>query len=361
MANKVGLHVNTWTGTATATIRASPPNCLKILSTAVNHDELKRWRDQRPFGDLIYREFIADDRLDNVQARCDQLLLHVNLIRDLVNFVETPWNEQHQGNNDFADLDAYTDATIKAVDILHADGLRVLVGHFGVGNPADIAGDWPHFHPAIRAADGLSLHEYSAPTMQDVVDFRCLRYRKVYAQLPLDCRKSLYISECGIDTGVIHPDGRDHGWRSQQGTTADAYVSQLRWYAQEIAKDSYVKGATIFACGTFADGNPIFTSFDVAGVPEIQSFLKEDFPQPDGGGHNVNAQFTLGFATFHHADPVLIGDPLENAWGSATGNVHQGTTGGELLWHKAADRMYFADKAGILWEFGPAGVKQVHP
>jgi hypothetical protein len=51
---------------------------------------------QRLEGNLIYREFINDDRLDNVQQRCDQLLSHVQPIRDLVNDVETPWNEHHR-------------------------------------------------------------------------------------------------------------------------------------------------------------------------------------------------------------------------------------------------------------------------
>src|SRR5690348_10890414 len=107
MANKLGLHVNTWTGAAVATIQAAPAGCLKVLSSAVNVDHLTQWREQRPTGNLIYREFIADDRLDNVQQRCDRLRQHVEPIRDLVNFVETPWNEQHQGNSGFADLDAY--------------------------------------------------------------------------------------------------------------------------------------------------------------------------------------------------------------------------------------------------------------
>jgi hypothetical protein len=326
-----------------------------VLSSAVNVDHLTHWREQRPSGNLIYREFIADDRLDNVQQRCDRLRQHVEPIRDLVNFVETPWNEQHQGNNGFAELDAYAEATVRAVEILHADGFAVLVGHFSVGNPRDISGAWPHFHEALRIADGLSLHEYSAPTMQDGAGFLCLRYRNVYAQLPVDLRKSLFITECGIDTGVVPAPGPNHGWRSQAGTTAASYANQLRWYAQEIAKDSYVKGATIFAGGTFPD----FASFEVAGAPEIQSLLREDFPQPDGGGQSVNAQFSLGFGDFHEKDRDLVGEPLENAWGSAIGNVHQGTTKGELLWHKAANRIYFADNAGVLWEFDGSEIRRV--
>src|SRR5262249_7070965 len=155
--------------------------------------------------------------------------------------------------------------------------------------------------------------------------------------LPIDCRKSLYITECGIDTGVTNAPRPDHGWASPHSqTTPQAYASQLRWYAQEIAKDSYVKGATIFACGTFSSGNPIFTSFDVAGIPAIQALLKEDIPNENGGPAVPKPNFPPGFATFHAKDTDLIGDPIENAWGSASGNVHQATTRGELLWHKAA-------------------------
>ena len=58
-----------------------------------------------------------------------------------------------------------TEFTVEACRLLHAEGHKVAVGSFSVGNPPNLAEDWRTFEPAVRAADAVALHEYGAPNL----------------------------------------------------------------------------------------------------------------------------------------------------------------------------------------------------
>ena len=265
---KLGLHVNYWTDAARQTVRRSPPRILKVLSSAVDADEIRRWRDARPDGILVYRQHFADDRLDNWQDRVGALLHDVEPIRQWVSVAETPWNECYQTGDD---LKRYAEATWFATAQIQKAGLKVAVGHFSVGWPQ--LADWPLFYPGLEYANYLSLHEYSAPTLMEQATWRVLRYRRAWEAIAPEYRKPIILTEFGIDWGVV--DGVLEGWRARGGKPASQYVEELRWAATEMARDDYLVGATIYCAGT---NDPQWESFNVAGDAEVERLLQETIP-----------------------------------------------------------------------------------
>jgi hypothetical protein len=172
-----------------------------------------------------------------------------------------------------ADYAAFEAERVKQMAAL---GFKCCIGNFSTGTPP--LEYWPNFSPALQAAKEyggwLGLHEYSAPVMQfgfgryqldpngDSGDegWYTLRYRRVYRrQLPADLRIPLIITECGVD-GLVQPrPGPDgNGWRDfvkywkQSNIAPDGvtgYLDQLIWYDEELQKDDYVIGATIYVAG----------------------------------------------------------------------------------------------------------------
>ena len=171
------------------------------------------------------------------------------------------------------------------VRILAQNGRKAAIGSFSVGTPQIVnsnnqpMGDyWRAFYPAIDAARAnggvLSLHEYSAPSMQNMYDtaagegWTTGRYRKVYNWfLKPDGRQiPLIITECGIDGGVIGQGQK--GWKSY--TSGDGYMEQLKWYDSLLKQDSYVLGATIFSLEI-----PNWDDFDITPLmPQLTAYVK---------------------------------------------------------------------------------------
>ena len=180
-------------------------------------------------------------------------------------------------------------------------GLKCVIGNFATGTP-DLA-LWPAFLPALRAARQyqaiLGLHEYSCPWMwwmtgkhqidpssdQGDEGWTTLRYRKVYRQhlIPNGVGDvPLAITECGLDPLVgPQPPGTPGGTWSQLGrfwaehdnepNEADYYFRQLVWYDEELQKDEFVVGATVFTWGSYGS---VWDRFDVAGT-EVAKKLTE--------------------------------------------------------------------------------------
>lgn len=163
-------------------------------------------------------------------------------------------------------------------DLMRAAGFTSAAYSFATGNPA--RGDprpdgslepnyWPLLADGLRHCDLLSLHEYSAPTMDVWATFLCLRYRKVMDLLPSDARRQIVITETGIDGGAGPANRPQQGW--SKFTDAAGYVSTLSWYDGELQKDDYVIGATIFAMnGWGTDG-----SFGMSNVMQIRDYIAQ--------------------------------------------------------------------------------------
>ena len=109
--------------------------------------------------------------------------------------------------------------------------------------------DFRDFKALAGKVDAFGFHEYSAPTMQDGAGWYCLRYRKykeIWAKVGL-AWPATFITECGIDGGVLKPPRPRTGWKSY--ASRDAYMAQLKWYDAELAQDPEVLAATIFTSG----------------------------------------------------------------------------------------------------------------
>jgi hypothetical protein len=170
-------------------------------------------------------------------------------------------------------------------------GLRAAVGGFSVGVPE--YSQMGLFMPALEAAyrcDGMfTLHEYNSPDMRCLTETDkagiipgaphlsgplfgplTLRYRFWYegylkprgmGSLPL------VISEAGLSNILTVAECNDpsgDGWKGYSQYWIDhgfgangpeAYVNVMAWYDQEMRKDSYVLGATIFTAGARFGGD----------------------------------------------------------------------------------------------------------
>ncbi len=162
-----------------------------------------------------------------------------------------------------------------------AYGFKCAVGNFSSGNPP--LDQWDEFFPALRAVKeyggALALHEYAAPTMDHGYDpalgegWLTLRYRKVYrAIVPSNLHAPILITEAGIDglVGADRPGPLGAGWQdfieywnkiSLDPDVFWAYLDQLQWYDEELQKDDWVIGATIFVAG----GLKHFESYEIGG------------------------------------------------------------------------------------------------
>ena len=195
----------------------------------------------------------------------------------------------------------YAQFEVERMQLMANLGLKCVLGNFATGAP-DLA-LWPAFLPALQVARQyqalLGLHEYSWPWMwwmtgkhqldphEDQGDegWTTLLYRKVYRQhlIPNGLGNvPLVITECGIDPGVSpKPPGLDGGaWRllgdlwarhDNEPDKADYYFRQLVWYDEELQKDDYVVGATIFTWGNFG---PPWLYFDVAGTEVVAKLIE---------------------------------------------------------------------------------------
>ncbi len=271
--NPLGQHVDTWTDQARSTVRVAPGSILKVLNTAIDRDMIQGYKWARPDGIVNYRYVYANEDLDPV-GRVSTLMSSMVPIEDLVDVVETPWNESWQSGDD---LKRYADATNQAVALIEGYGHDTSIGHFSQGNPPNIAGDWPNFYSALlpsKRKKWLSLHEYSAKAMQTGSGYHCLRWGSVYASLPSKYRTlPVIISEAGIDGGVLVPPVKMKGWRTFAASASD-YASQLQWYGLNCLQIAQLYGidvrVAVFCCGNFGD----WQDFDYAGVPEIESTFR---------------------------------------------------------------------------------------
>jgi hypothetical protein len=253
-----------------------------------------------PDGVLVIGRLVADYDAQQQKANGQTPLEAAQqFVQDqLSTYQANPLIEYWEGHNEPVWTDEegmawYAQFEVERMQLMADLGLKCVLGNFATGTP-DLA-LWPAFLPALRVARQyqalLGLHEYSWPWMwwmtgkhqldpsEDQGDegWTTLRYRKIYRQhlIPNGLGDvPLVITECGVDPGVSpKPPGLDGGaWRllgdlwaqhNNEPNKADYYFRQLVWYDEELQKDDYVVGATIFTWGNFG---PPWLYFDVAGT-----------------------------------------------------------------------------------------------
>lgn len=292
--SKLGLFLTHHDVKALEIIAKGKPALVKTLE--IDGNFVKGIKDSSPTTIVVGRIFLEQHNLDAdpaslVQAFVDKLL---PLATDPLRMAGVDaWEAYNEPVADTVDkMKRLADFEAERTRLLAENGLRSVVGNFGVGHPPLEL--WPEFRPAleaIRQYNGyLGLHEYSAPIMQ----FRSgalqlegepgqgdegwltLRYRKVYRQqlIPMGFGDlPTLITECGVD-GLVQPrpgpeDAK--GWQDfvktwrANGLRDDppgVYMDQLIWYDQNLQQDDYIKGAAIFLAGSNDDR---WASYDILG------------------------------------------------------------------------------------------------
>lgn len=212
------------------------------------------------------------------------------------------WEGWNEPDPNLDGMEWYARFEQERVRLMAQHGYRAAIGGFPAGVPE--MDEFALFVPAIRTAiqhNGiLTLHEYSAPTLDHLyraalpgyptyTDRGSLtfRYRWYYEDIlkPAGLSIPLVISEMGID-GIIGgrpgPDGL--GWRHFQSYWTDlgawgnngvgAYINQLAWYDAGVRQDGYVIGFTIFTAG----GGDRWKSYEVNGIlPQLAGYARSQW------------------------------------------------------------------------------------
>ena len=307
MPTKLGLHV----------LRAAPGVSEYLDAGAAVVKFVSEWATARhvPEGTLVIGRKFQGDYDAQLQRESGKTPLQAaqQFVDDqLPLYQANPAITYWEGHNEpvwsaSQDMAWYAQFEVERMRLMDRHGLKCVIGNFATGSP-DLS-LWPAFLPALRAALQyeaiLGLHEYSCPWMwwmtgghqlnpdEDEGDegWTTLRYRKVYRQYLIPNglgHLPLAITECGIDPMVGPQPHGVHGgawkdlgkfWAEHDGETdaADYYFRQLKWYDEELQKDDYVVGATIFTWGSFG---PPWSDFDVAGSKVADKLIADAQADP---------------------------------------------------------------------------------
>jgi hypothetical protein len=263
---KIGLHIQEWTpGTATWVAECNAP-ILKVMSTS---RESLEWVLERSPGTkiLVFRKYydLAQQRAwldsgdgtklaDEVYtdyAPCLAVCHKRKVVPYFEDLNEMPWDPWTEMPDKQARL------STRFAERCIILGVRPAVLSIAVGNPPgsmeERAWLWDKLYPALyaakRASGVLSRHSYGAKRFWEPdPKYYALRHRDDRAMWPADLQTLPEIhSEIGIDYGVLYGSPTPKGYKSSG--SAEQYVEDLTWYGDEIGKDPYVLGATIFGAG----------------------------------------------------------------------------------------------------------------
>ena len=268
-----GIDVPGYLGTAQPRIVVSMEHSVDTWSAA---------KQASPNTFIVGRHYVDDPDqlfLDDPEGRAEQFFTAMKGDAEQMRGIYDAWmgyNESVVQSQDEAEK--LSRFYVRWGDLMRAAGFKSAAYSFATGNPA--RGDprpdgsmepnyWPFLAEGLRHCDLLSLHEYSAPTMDVWSTFLCLRYRKVMDLLPPDARRQIVITETGIDGGAGAANRPRQGW--SKFTDAAGYVATLKWYDTELQKDDYVIGAAIF----LMNGWGIDGSFGMGDVTQIRDYIAQ--------------------------------------------------------------------------------------
>ncbi|HEX7588704.1 MAG TPA: LysM domain-containing protein, partial [Anaerolineae bacterium] len=253
-----------------------------VLSMEHSADTWRAAKQASPNTFIIGRHYVDDKDqifLDDPEGRAEQFFAAMKGDAERMRGIYDAWMGYNESVvNSQEEAEKLSRFYVRWGDLMRAAGCKSAAYSFATGNPA--RGDpkpdgslepnfWPFLAEGLRHCDLLSLHEYSAPTLDFWATFLCLRYRKVMDLLPPDARRQIVITETGIDGGAGPADQPQQGW--SKFTDAAGYVATLSWYDAELQKDDYVIGATIFTM----NGWGIDGSFAIGDVTQIRDYIAQ--------------------------------------------------------------------------------------
>lgn len=276
MKSKLGIYIiNLGAFDAVDYFRRAQP-CI-ALSMDHNLDTWKEIRKVSPNTFVIGRHYIDDPDQhfeDNPEGRAEQFFQKMKPDADKMRGVYDAWMSYNESVVKTVDsAKKLSRFHVRWGDLMRQAKLVSCAYSFATGNPEIEL--WEHLADGLRHCDLLSLHEYSAPTMDRDQSWLCLRYRRAMNALPADARRPIVITETGIDGGTLpDPTQAQRGWTFY--TDEAGYVSTLKWYDNEIQKDDYVIGGAIFAMA----GWGINGSFSIIGRNQIRDYIAQGGTPP---------------------------------------------------------------------------------
>ena len=269
--NKLGLHVIDGAGKQQVIPLAKDMSVVKLLDGAIKLAPLLK--NANPDITVIARIWfdVPNQQIDNnpVSKAYDVWRTVKDRIwpyRDSIDYVEG-LNEM-SGTWDYL-VNQYLAFETKYASLVNSDGLRYMAGSWSVGYPDTAFWALPKVQKAYRTilsgGNALGLHEYGPKLMDTDAKWYSLRHRLVVQNLGFT--PDIFITETGVDSG-----GHGKGWKftvpgDSLQQKAQAYLQSLKWYASELAKDAYIKGATVFTVG------PGWDTFDVSNI-DIESVFR---------------------------------------------------------------------------------------
>lgn len=257
---------------------------------------------------------------------------------------------------------------IAAYNRVNGTKFKPLIGNIAVGNPvgdltcpsgqalfAPVA-DAITYAGAVDTANGKyggawSYHGYT-PTWNKDYQYEkwfALRYREFANCYPQIKNVKLILTEAGFDSGGSQDLS---GW-SANGS-ADQYIDWLGWFQSQLAADSYVAGATLFA---FAPSG-VWSSFR---LDPIESRLEALVRPPSCGrlnaGQSLSPGQTLrscnGAATLAHQGDgnVVVYDRLGALWYTATA----GKATSSFVMQGDGNLVLYSNTGAALWNAGTWG------
>ncbi len=279
--SKLSIHlILNYTPGAQQIVQAHP-RVLKILDTHTSMIQaMREYKQTTPGGMVVLRIYTpkrytlqdnpytaADDFWNNVLWPPISRLSAAD--RALIDYVEGP-NEADSTPtwNSAAETAWYNAFWLKLAPHISNAGFRPCAYSISVGNPPgsidEIHQTLDRIVPSLRLIKTLggawSYHPYTILYTKDpqIEIWYSLRYRQYYSyfrqKYPDLADLPLIFTEGGVD-GQSSPQGA--GWKG--GGDAAKFQDWLAWWDNEIRKDSYVLGATLFQSGDTAGWN----SFDI--------------------------------------------------------------------------------------------------
>jgi hypothetical protein len=242
------------------------------LSMDHNLDTWQQIKQVSPNTFVIGRHYVDDpDQIfqDDPESRAEKFFQQMKPDAEKMRGVYDAWMSYNEPVVNTVDAaKALARFHVRWGDLMRQAKLVSCAYSFATGNPELVY--WQHLAEGLRHCDLLSLHEYSAPTMDRDATWLCLRYRRALNALPADARKPIVITETGIDGGTLpDPTQAQKGWTFF--TDEAGYLDTLKWYDREIQKDDNVIGAAIFAMA----GWGINGSFSIVGANQIRDYIAQ--------------------------------------------------------------------------------------
>lgn len=199
-------------------------------------------REFLPNAFIVGRVYFAEQPLDNPEQRgievADEVAKWAEPYRDVID-AWVSYNEP-VSHNDYAGYQAYNKLQVAFAHRLQDHhGLAAVAGNDppGAVEPADYP---KYFGEAIRASRYFGVHAYSGPDELALnapdAKYYALRYRLIHDELEKAGIKDVPM--------VLTEVGLGPGWRGK--VSEEAMANDFMWLADELEKDSYVKGMAIF-------------------------------------------------------------------------------------------------------------------